>query len=224
MSESPSPTAADHEVTRLLVAWNQGSAGAAEQLTELVYAQVRAIAGKHLRQFDGDVTLAPTELANELFLRLLGKDIDWRDRRHFFGVVVAAMRNLLIDMARARGSEKRGGGQIHVTLSSAEDQPSEPREQDQLNSALNALRELDARSAKSSNSRISSDSSAKRSPRRSTSRSRRSIANCASRAPGSRNASKHERALAAPAGTVRRADGTHRRGTRELARAAVRSG
>jgi len=145
VSEPASPAAADHEVTRLLIAWNQGSAGAAEELTELVYAQVRAIAGKHLRQFDGDVTLAPTELANELFLRLLGKDIDWRDRRHFFGVVVAAMRNMLIDMARARGSEKRGGGQIHLTLSSAEDQPSEPREQDQLNSALDALRALDAR-------------------------------------------------------------------------------
>ena len=111
-SDLPRSTAAtDHEVTRLLLAWNQGNAAAAEELTELVYAQVRAIAGKHLRQFDGDVTLAPTELANELFLRLLGKEFDWRDRRHFFGVVVAAMRNLLIDMARARGSEKRGGGQ-----------------------------------------------------------------------------------------------------------------
>lgn len=139
------PAAADHEVTRLLLAWNKGNPGAADELTELVYAQVRAIAGKHLRQFDGKVTLAPTELANELFLRLLGKEFDWRDRRHFFGVVVAAMRNLLIDMARARGSEKRGGGQVHVTLSSAEDQPSESREPDQLNGALDALRELDPR-------------------------------------------------------------------------------
>lgn len=123
MSEPASPAAADHEVTRLLIAWNQGSAGAAEELTELVYAQVRAIAGKHLRQFDGDVTLAPTELANELFLRLLGKDIDWRDRRHFFGVVVAAMRNMLIDMARARGSEKRGGGLPFVELERADETP-----------------------------------------------------------------------------------------------------
>ncbi|UXI66717.1 ECF-type sigma factor [Tahibacter amnicola] len=109
LSPKADPTGAnagpEHEVTRLLAAWSRGSSEAAEQLTELVYAQVRAIAGKHLRQFDGDVTLAPTELANELFLRLLGKDIDWRDRRHFFGVIVAAMRNLLIDLARARGSE-----------------------------------------------------------------------------------------------------------------------
>jgi RNA polymerase sigma factor (TIGR02999 family) len=136
---------AEPEVTRLLVAWSRGDAQAAEQLTEVVYAQVRAIAGKHLRQFEGEVTLAPTELANELFLRLLSRDIDWRDRRHFFGVVVAAMRNLLIDVARARGSEKRGGGQIHVTLSSAEDHVSETSEPELLNGALDALREIDPR-------------------------------------------------------------------------------
>lgn len=133
------------DVTRLLVAWSNGDAAAAEQLTEVVYAQVRAIAGKHLRQFEGEVTLAPTELANELFLRLLSRDIDWRDRRHFFGVVVAAMRNLLIDMARARGSEKRGGGQVHLTLSSAEDHISEESEPELLDGALDALRELDPR-------------------------------------------------------------------------------
>lgn len=136
---------AEPEVTRLLVAWSRGDPHAADRLTEVVYAQVRAIAGKHLRQFEGDVTLAPTELANELFLRLLSRDIDWRDRRHFFGVVVAAMRNLLIDVARARGSEKRGGGLIHVTLSSAEDHVSETSEPELLNGALDALREIDPR-------------------------------------------------------------------------------
>ncbi|MEO8673106.1 MAG: ECF-type sigma factor [Tahibacter sp.] len=144
-SEKPLPRSDEADVTALLHAWGQGDAQAAAQLTELVYAQVRAIAGKHLRQFDGNVTIAPTELANELFMRLLAKDIDWRDRRHFFGVVVAAMRNLLIDLVRARGSEKRGGGQVHVTLSAAENQPAESEEPGALDAALADLRELDPR-------------------------------------------------------------------------------
>jgi RNA polymerase sigma factor (TIGR02999 family) len=135
----------DADVTRLLHAWSRGDAHAAEELTNLVYGQVRAIANKHLRQYQGELTLAPTELANELFIRLLGKDIDWRDRRHFYGVVVAAMRNLLIDLVRARASEKRGGGIVHVTLSSADDQGATEGDSEQIGGALDALRELDER-------------------------------------------------------------------------------
>jgi len=110
-------------VTRLLHAWNDGDAAAAERLTELVYAQVRAIAGKHLRQFGGRMTLQPTELAHELFLRLMNADVAWQDRRHFYGVVSVAMRRILVDAARARGAERRGGGEVHVTLSA----PTRPR-------------------------------------------------------------------------------------------------
>jgi len=143
--QSATNTAGDADVTALLHAWGKGDAAAAAQLTEIVYAQVRAIAGKHLRQFDGNLTIAPTELANELFLRLLSKDIDWRDRRHFFGVVVAAMRNLLVDLVRARRSEKRGGGQVHVTLSAAENHPADSEEPAALDAALADLRELDSR-------------------------------------------------------------------------------
>jgi len=78
---------AARDVTRLLHAWSGGDGAAAERLTELVYAQVRAIAGKHLRQFANQVTLQPTELAHELFLRLIGTDTHWQDRRHFYAVV-----------------------------------------------------------------------------------------------------------------------------------------
>ena len=119
----PRPDAgAQVELTRLLHAWSDGDRGAGDQLTELVYAQVRAIAGKHLRQYRNHLTLQPTELANELFLRLIGSDINWQDRRHFYGVVSVAMRRILIDTARARGSERRGGGDLHVTLSAEEAQ------------------------------------------------------------------------------------------------------
>lgn len=135
------------QVTRLLHAWNDGDAAAAERLTEIVYAQVRAIAGRHLRQFDQQVTLNATELAHELFMRLLDGSVDWRDRRHFYAVVAVAMRNLLIDLARARASEKRGGAQVRVTLSAAEDQPAEQGEPEQIDAALNELRGEDPRKA-----------------------------------------------------------------------------
>ena len=110
------PVAA-RDVTRLLRPLSGGDERAAERLTELVYAQVRAIAGKHLRQFGNQLTLQPTELAHELFLRLIGTETNWQDRRHFYGVVSVAMRRILVDTARARASDKRGGGELHVTLS-----------------------------------------------------------------------------------------------------------
>ena len=138
-----SPAACD--VTRLLHAWSGGDAAAAERLTELVYAQVRAIAGKHLRQFGNQLTLQPTELAHELFLRLIGAETDWQDRRHFYGVVSVAMRRILVDTARARGSDKRGGGELHVTLSAADQAGSEDSDAIALDEALEALRDVDGR-------------------------------------------------------------------------------
>lgn len=139
------PAATSRDVTRLLHAWSDGDGVAAERLTELVYAQVRAIAGKHLRQFNGRLTLQPTELAHELFLRLIDADTAWQDRRHFYGVVGVAMRRILIDTARARGSERRGGGEVHVTLSAAADAAQEDTDAFALDEALEALRTLDAR-------------------------------------------------------------------------------
>jgi RNA polymerase sigma factor (TIGR02999 family) len=141
-TQAPAP----REVTRLLRAWSGGDEAAAERLAELVYGQVRAIAGKHLRQFGGGpLTLQATELANELFLRLLDAGIDWQDRRHFYGVVGVAMRRILVDTARARGAERRGGGQVHVTLSAAEDVGGDEGEAFALDEALQALRALDPR-------------------------------------------------------------------------------
>lgn len=149
MNDTPMAAAEPEQaaVTRLLHAWNGGDAAAAERLTELVYTQVRAIAGKHLRQFGGRMTLQPTELAHELFLRLMNADVAWQDRRHFYGVVSVAMRRILVDAVRARGSERRGGAEIHVTLSAADEAPGEDADGEAyaLEEALAALRELDAR-------------------------------------------------------------------------------
>jgi RNA polymerase sigma factor (TIGR02999 family) len=137
--------AAARDVTRLLHAWSGGDNAAAERLTELVYAQVRAIASKHLRQFGNQLTLEPTELAHELFLRLIGGETNWQDRRHFYGVVSVAMRRILVDTARARHSDKRGGGELHVTLSAADQAGNEDSDALALDEALEALRHVDGR-------------------------------------------------------------------------------
>lgn len=137
---------ADHkDVTEMLRSWGEGDSRAAERLTEFVYAQVRAMARRNLRQASGRISLQPTELAHELFVKLLDAGIAWRDRRHFYGVVSAALRNLLIDTARARASEKRGGDALHVTLSAAEDVAEEIRDPTALDDALRELRALDER-------------------------------------------------------------------------------
>src|SRR5690606_16455223 len=100
------------EVTQLLGAWREGDTGARDRMIALVYGQVRQLAARHLRRQFGQqaVTLQPTELANELFLKLLSVDANWEDRRHFYNAATVALRRILIDAARARGSEKRGGG------------------------------------------------------------------------------------------------------------------
>ena len=145
-ADTHSPPGGDaRDVTRLLHAWSGGDQAAVERLTELVYAQVRAIAGKHLRQFGGRMTLQPTELAHELFLRLIDAEVAWQDRRHFYGVVSVAMRRILVDTARARGSDKRGGNEVHVTLSAAENAAGDDADAFALEEALDALRTLDAR-------------------------------------------------------------------------------
>ncbi|HNR92878.1 MAG TPA: ECF-type sigma factor [Dokdonella sp.] len=145
MDSAPPESVTCQDVTVLLHAWGSGDAAAAERLTEIVYAQVRAMAGKHLRRNAAGATLQATELAHETFVRLLEAGIAWRDRRHFYGVVGAALRNILIDSARARGAEKRGGGQVHVTLSAADEVIGAGNEVDALAEALQRLRELDAR-------------------------------------------------------------------------------
>lgn len=137
------------EVTRLLSAWRSGDEAARDQVVEAVYAQVRLLAARHLRGQSGAgaVSLQPTELANELFIRLLGSDCTWSDRRHFYNAAALAMRRILVDAARARNSAKRGSGRVHLTLSAAEQQPLPETEIDQLDGALEALRQLDPRKA-----------------------------------------------------------------------------
>ncbi len=103
------------DITALLAGWRQGDVHAREALTQCVYVNVRAIAAQALRAMPG-ATLSATDLAHEAFLRLLGSELDWADRQHFFSVAAQATRQVLIDAARKRLSDKRGGNVPRVEL------------------------------------------------------------------------------------------------------------
>ena len=104
------------EVTLLLQAAGEGDRAAYARLYEAVYAELRRIAGANLRREKPGHTLQPTALVNEAYLRL-APGAAWENRRHFFAAAAEAMRRVLVDHARRRGSEKRGGGLERVTMS-----------------------------------------------------------------------------------------------------------
>ncbi len=110
------------EVTQLLRDWSAGKQEARDQLLGLVYEPLRAIAGRHLNHERAGPTLQPTALVNELYLKLVDqRSVAWNDRAHFFAVAAQVMRRILVDHARRRNSEKRGGDAIAVTIGAAVD-------------------------------------------------------------------------------------------------------
>lgn len=104
-------------VTTLLRAWGQGDQRALAQLTPLVYDELRRRARHYLRAERSNHTLRPTALVHEVYLRLVDLDqLDWQDRTHFFALAARQMRRILVDSARARLYQKRGGGAVNVTF------------------------------------------------------------------------------------------------------------
>lgn len=104
-------------VTLLLRQSDLGDTRQAEALLSVVYEELRQLAAQHLGHERGGHTLQPTALVHEAYLRLVqGDAIDWQGRAHFFGISARAMRQVLIDHARRRQAEKRGGGWERVTL------------------------------------------------------------------------------------------------------------
>ncbi|HUQ94358.1 MAG TPA: sigma-70 family RNA polymerase sigma factor [Bryobacteraceae bacterium] len=115
------------EITVLLHAWRSGDRQAIEDLTPLIYGELRRLARFHMRRERGDHTLGATGLVHEAFLRLLDEcRVSYRDRLHFFGAAAGVMRRVLVDHARARRTSKRGGEAIRVTLDEALDVPGGP--------------------------------------------------------------------------------------------------
>jgi RNA polymerase sigma factor (TIGR02999 family) len=104
------------EVTQLLRVIKQSKPEAASRLYEVVYTELRRIAASRLRSERSDHTLTPTALVNEAWLRLTGSEKDFENRSHFLGVAAQAMRRVLVDYARARHADFRGGGQRPAAL------------------------------------------------------------------------------------------------------------
>jgi RNA polymerase sigma factor (TIGR02999 family) len=105
------------DVTQLLAELRSGSRSAAGRLFPLVYEELRRLARGQLRREHGNHTLQPTALVHEAYLKLAGSGPErWRDRAHFFGIAARAMRQVLVDHARRRMAEKRGGQWERTTL------------------------------------------------------------------------------------------------------------
>jgi len=109
--------ASEHAVTRALAGAAAGDKAAADQLWQLTYEELHRIAQRHLLSERADHTLSATALVHEAYLRLVGQqDVDWQSRAHFFGVASRVCRRILVDHARRRLAQKRGGARGRVTL------------------------------------------------------------------------------------------------------------
>ena len=110
-------TASPGAVTKLIRAWSDGDDGALERLMPIVEAELRRLARGYMRRERRDHTLQVTALINEAFLRLTSaRHLRWQDRAHFLGISARLMRRVLVDHARARGYQKRGGDVRRVAL------------------------------------------------------------------------------------------------------------
>lgn len=146
-TEAKRVTEPPSDITKLLQAWNTGDQGALERLVPLVYAELRQVAHHHFRHEAAGLTLQPTALVNETYLRLVQlKRMTWQNRTHFFAMCSRLMRQILVDAARARGVAKRGGGAAQLTIDD-DLLPAGARLPDvvALDDALTALEGVDAR-------------------------------------------------------------------------------
>lgn len=139
-------TAEERPVTLLLREWRSGREQALEPLMAHVYDELHRLASGRMRGERRDHTLQPTELVHEAFLRLVGAEVDWQDRAHFLAVAAGTMRRILVDHARARGRQRRGGGAVAEPLEEARLPPAEtPDDIAALDDAMKTLAEVDAR-------------------------------------------------------------------------------
>jgi RNA polymerase sigma factor (TIGR02999 family) len=136
------------QLTQLLQAAQHGDAKAAEELLPIVYDDLRRLARRRLAQESPGQTLQATALVHVAYVRLVGsRDVDWNNTGHFFGAAAQAMRRIVIDHARKRAAQKRGGDLKKIELSV--NFPGEQRDERlvQLDEALNALETYDSRKA-----------------------------------------------------------------------------
>jgi len=141
------PPAPQPEITQLLMAWSDGDATAFERLMPIVYQELRQIAGHFMRRQRPGHTLQTTALVNEAYLKLIDSSrVNWQSRTHFYAISAQLMRRILVDAARRKNSQKRGGEQLRVTLDDHVEIPVESHsELVALDEALTRLAELNPR-------------------------------------------------------------------------------
>jgi RNA polymerase sigma factor (TIGR02999 family) len=139
-----------HVVTRLLKDWSGGDRGALEKLLPLVHQELHRLARRYMRRERTAHTLQTTAIVNEAYLRLVDQEgVDWRSRAHFFAVSAQVMRHILVDYARRKYSDKRGGAARRLTLDEvAPTSTQRAAELVALDEALEALAELHPRRCK----------------------------------------------------------------------------
>ncbi len=142
-------SASRDDVTGWLQAWSNGDETALERLTPLVYGELRRRARGLMGRERAGHSLQPTVLIHEVYLRLVGsKPVDWRDRSHFYALAARLMRQILVDHARSRGRQKRGGGALPIAFDETVIGPRETPDLVRLDDALHALAETDERKSR----------------------------------------------------------------------------
>jgi RNA polymerase sigma-70 factor, ECF subfamily len=139
----------DSDITAILVEWKRGDATALDRLTPLVYDELLRMARLRIGGESRDVTMQPTTLVHEAYLKLIDHTrLPWQNRSHFFAIAATVMRRILIDDARRRNAEKRGGG-VKITLNEEMDAPDEKQADVMaLDLALQSLASIDERKSR----------------------------------------------------------------------------
>ena len=145
MPDEPAPAA----VTQLLIDWSNGDENALRQLIPLVQEELRRVARRHMAHERAEHTLQATALVNEAYMRLVDvRQVKWQNRAHFFAMSARLMRRILVDFARSRRYQKRGGGAQQVSLQESMVVSPEPgADLVRLDEALTALAAVDERKA-----------------------------------------------------------------------------
>lgn len=138
---------ADTCTTELLQAWKLGDENATDAINQQIYATLKRIARQYVPQASAAHAMSATSVVNETVMRLLEGNVDWRTRAHFYALATLRMRGVLVDHARRRQADKRGGGLAFVTLGEAGDIATEDEFLD-LHEALLALERDDPRTSR----------------------------------------------------------------------------
>lgn len=139
------PIQEDQQITQMLIAWSNGEKAVLDQLLPLVEVELRRIAHNYMRKENGHHTLQTTALVNEAYLKLIDqRNVNWQNRSHFFALSAQIMRRILLNHARDKIAEKRGGGAEHINVEDVQLlSPEKSNELIALDEALERLADFD---------------------------------------------------------------------------------